>query len=151
MRRRQMTAKEYAKAIGVGIATAIILSLIIVPANQAGILSMPRPLPLAFAQLLFGDVPWVVGLLFHVLYVTLWSVVYLAVFSQPKFFNALWLALGLWLLVLLLFFPLIGWGLMGLAVGPMLVLAALIPHLLFAIILWGLSRWAFAGGGAATT
>ena len=151
MTHRQMTAKDYGKAIGVGIATAIILSLIIVPANQAGFLPMPRPLSLAFAQLLFGDVPLVVGLLFHLLYVTFWSVIYLRVFTQPTFFNALYLAVGLWLLVLVLFFPIIGWGLFGLAVGPMLMVAALIPHLLFAIVLWGLSRFTFVRSGAGPT
>lgn len=129
MRLQQMTARGYAKAISVGLATAIILSLIMLPANQAGFMPMPRPLSLAFAQLLFGDVPLAVGLLFHTLYVTFWSVVYLLVFKQPTFLNALWLALGLWLLVLVLFFPIVGWGLMGLAVGPMLVVAALLPHL----------------------
>ena len=138
-----MTAKGYAKAIGVGIASAIILSLIMLPANQAGIMPMPRPLSLAFAQELLGDVPLAVGLLFHTLYVTFWSVVYLLVFKQPTFLNALWLALGLWLLVLVLFFPIVGWGLLGMAVGPMLIVASLLPHLLYAIVLWGLSRLAF--------
>lgn len=143
MRLQKMTARGYVSAIGVGIATAAILSLIMVPANQAGFTPMPRPLALAFAQLLFGDVSFAVGLLFHTLYVSFWSVVYLLMFKQPTFLNALWLALGLWLLVLVFFFPIVGWGLLGLAVGPGLMVASLITHLLFAIVLWGLSRLAF--------
>jgi hypothetical protein len=143
MRLRKITARGYAKAIGVGIATAVILALIMAPANQ-GLMAMPRPLALAFAQLLFGDVPLAVGPLLHTLYVTFWSVVYLLVFKQPTFFNALLLALGLWLLVLVVFFPIVGWGLMGRAVGPMLMISSLIGHLLFAVVLWGLTRLLFA-------
>jgi hypothetical protein len=41
------------------------------------------------------------------------------------------------------FFPVVGWGFLGLAVGPKLIVASLVPHLLFAIVLWGLCRFAF--------
>ena len=139
----QMTLKDYAKLIGVGIVTALILSLIMVPAFKAGISPLPKPLGLAFAQVLLGDVPLPVGLLFHVAYVTFWSVAYVAFFEQRTFLNALWLALALWGLVLVLFFPIVGWGFLGLTVSPKLIVASLVPHLLFAVILWSLCRWAF--------
>ncbi len=74
---------------------------------------------------------------------TFWSVVYVAVFEQRTFLNALWLALGLWLVVLVFFFPIVGWGFFGLAVSPKLIVASLVPHVLFAIVLWGICRWAF--------
>jgi hypothetical protein len=138
-----MTPKGYAKAIGIGIATAAILSLVMVPAFKTGISPLPKPLGLAFAQVLLGDVPLPVGLLFHVAYVTFWSVVYLAFFGRRTFLNALWLALGLWLGVLVIFFPIVGWGFFGLAVSPKLIVASLVPHVLFAAVLWALSSWAF--------
>jgi hypothetical protein len=138
-----VTPKGYFKAIGVGIATAVILSLVMVPAFKMGISPLPKPLGLAFAQVLFGDVPLPVGLLFHVAYVTFWSVVYLAFFERRTFLNALWLALGLWLGVLVIFFPIVGWGFFGLAVSPKLIVASLVPHVLFAAVLWYLSSWAF--------
>lgn len=140
---RQLTSKDYAKAIGVGVATAVILSLIMVPVSKAGISPLPKPLGLAFAQVLLGKVPLPVGLLFHVAYVTLWSVAYVALFNRRTFLNALWLAFGLWVLILIFFFPIVGWGFLGLAVSPKLIVASLIPHLLFAVILWSLCRWAF--------
>jgi len=143
---QQMTIKDYAKAIGVGIATAVILSLVMVPAFKAGISPMPKPLGLAFAQVILGEVPLPVGLLFHIAYVTLWSVVYTAVLKRRTFLNALWLGLGLWLMVLVFFFPIVGWGFFGLAVSPKLIVASLVPHILFAVVLWGLCRWAFPGG-----
>lgn len=143
MKLQQMTAKDYLKATGVGVATAVILSLIMVPAFKAGISPLPKPLGLAFAQVLLGKVPLPVGLVFHLVYVTFWSVVYLTLFRRRTFLNALWLALGLWVLVLVFFFPVVGWGFLGLDVGPQLIVASLVPHLLFAVILWGLGRWAF--------
>ena len=140
---QQMTPKDYAKAIGVGIATAVILSLVMVPAFKAGISPLPKPLGLAFAQVLLGEVPLPVGLLFHIAYVTFWSVVYVAVFKRRSFRHALSLALGLWLLVLVFYFPIVGWGFFGLAVSPKLIVAALVSHVLYAIVLWGMCRWTF--------
>lgn len=140
---RQMTPKDYAKAVGVGIATAVILSLVMVPAVKTGISPMPEPLALAFARVLFGEVPLPVGLLFHLVYVTFWSVVYIAMFKERDFLSALMLALILWVLVLILFFPIVGWGFFGLDVSPTLMVVSLVPHLLFAIILWGMCHWVF--------
>ena len=141
---QKMTPMGYVKAIGVGIATAVILSLVMVTALKTGISPMPKPLGLAFAQVLLGKVPLPVGLLFHVAYVTFWSVVYVAFFARRTFLNALWLALGLWLGVLVVFFPIVGWGFLGLAVSPKVIVAVHVPHLLFAVIVWALSRWAFS-------
>jgi hypothetical protein len=114
-----------------------------VPATKAGISPFPKPLALAFAQRLLGDVGLSVGLLFHVVYVTFWSVMYVVVFERHTLANALLLALGLWFLVLVGFFPLVGWGFFGLAQGPALIAGSLIPHLLFSVVLWGLHRTAF--------
>ena len=103
---------------------------------------MPKPLGLAFAQVILGEVPLPVGLLFHIAYVTLWSVIYIAVLKRRTFLNALWL--GLWLMVLVFFFPIVGWGFFGLGVSSKLIVAS-VPHLLFGIVLWGLCRWVFSG------
>ncbi|MEC5322130.1 hypothetical protein VSX64_18355 [Aurantimonas sp. C2-6-R+9] len=103
---------------------------------------MPKPLGLAFANTLLGaDLPLPVGLLFHTAWVTLLSAVYVLLFRDKlTFMRAFWLAFALWILVLLFFFPLVGWGFFGLAVSPKLVVASAVPHLLFAVFLWGLSR-----------
>jgi hypothetical protein len=50
----------------------------------------------------------------------------------------------LWALALVVFFPFIGWGFLGLAVSPKLIVVALISHILFALILWALAQWTFA-------
>ena len=145
MQIHRLSPKEALKALGIGVLTAVLLSAIMVPAFELGIAPLPEPPSLALAKLLLGaDVPLPVGLLFHVAYVTFWSVVYVSVFrDRLTFLNALWLGLALWVVILVVFFPLLGWGFFGLAISPKLIPASLVPHLLFAVVLWGLCRWGF--------
>lgn len=145
MRVHSLSPKDWGKAIGVGVLTAILLSLIMVPAAKLGLSPMPKPLSLAFVEtLLGGPVPLPLGLLFHVAWVTAFSVVYVMLFrDRLTFMRALWLAAALWLLVLVFYFPFVGWGFFGLGVGPQLIVGAAVPHLLFAIFLWGLCRMFF--------
>jgi hypothetical protein len=112
MKFHALTRKEILKSVVIGVLTAIALSAIMLPAFKYGIAPMPKQPSLAFAETLLGrPLPLPVGLLFHVAYLTFWSVVYVAMFrDQLTFLNALWLALGLWLVILIVFFPFIGWG-----------------------------------------
>jgi hypothetical protein len=148
MQFHRLSANELLKALGVGIGAALILSAITVPAFLTGISPLPKPPSLAFAEVILGrSLPLPVGLLFHVVYVTAWSVAFVVLFrDRLSFLRALALALLLWLVALAVFFPIIGWGFFGLAVGPKLIVGALMPHLLFAVILWGLCRLVFARG-----
>ena len=142
---KSLSAKDYAKAAGVGVITAVVLSAIMMAGMKTGISPMPKPLGLAFASTVLGtEVPLPVGLLFHVAWVTLWSVVYVALFrDRLTFGRALGLALVLWVLALVAFFPFVGWGFLGLAVSPKLIVGALVPHVLFAVLLWALAHWVF--------
>lgn len=145
MQLHSLTTREIAKAIGIGIAAAVLLSIIAIMGLRTGMSPLPKPLGLAFAQTLLGPVPLPVGLLFHLVYVTFWSVVYVVLFRNSlTFLNALGLGLFLWVLVLVIFFPIVGWGFFGLAVGPQLIVASLVPHILFALFIWGLARMAFS-------
>ena len=145
MRIHNLTSGEWLKAIGIGIATAILLSAVMVPALKLGISPLPKPLGLAFAEtVLGGPRPLPIGLLFHVAYVTFWSVAFVALFhDRLSLRNALLLGLVLYILVLVVFFPVVGWGFLGLAVSPKLIVASLVPHVLFAVFLWGACRLAF--------
>ncbi|PSO50266.1 MAG: hypothetical protein BRC40_00605 [Cyanobacteria bacterium QH_8_48_120] len=145
MRIHSLTSKEILKALGIGIVTSLLLSTVMVPAIKSGISPLPKPLSLAFATTLFGrKLPMPVGLLFHVAYVTFWSMAYVALFwNRLTFMRALWLALVLWGLVLVFFFPFVGWGFLGLAITPKLILASFVPHFLFAFFLWGLCKLGF--------
>lgn len=145
MQIHSLTPKEALKAVGIGIVTALLLSAVMVPAFKFGVSPMPKPPSLAFAETLFGrDLPLPVGLLFHVAYVTFWALVFVVLFrDRLTFLNALWLGLGLWVVILIFFFPVIGWGFLGLAISPKLIPASLVPHVLFAVFLWGLCRIGF--------
>ena len=145
MKLQWLTPKETFKALGIGILTAVLLSAIMVPAFKFGIAPMPKPPSLAFAEVLLGpNVPLAVGLLLHVAYVTFWALAYVMLFRyQLTFLNALRLGLALWVVVLVFFFPIIDWGFLGLGISPKLIPASLVPHVLFAVFLWGLCRLSF--------
>ncbi len=141
----KLPISELAKAGAVGVVTALLLTAVMVPAAKFGFSPMPQPLGLAFAETVLGRaLPLPVGLLFHVLYVAFWSIAYVILFRDGlSLTKALVLGGLLWLVVLLVFFPVVGWGFLGLAVSPKLIVATLVPHLLFAVFLWGLCRLVF--------
>ncbi len=145
MKPRLLPAKDYAKAAGIGLVTGALLSAVMVSALKAGVSPLPAPLGLAFADRLFGaKLPLPAGLGFHLAWVTLWSVAYVALWrDRLSFGRALVLAAALAALVLLAFFPFVGWGLLGLAVSPKLIAVALASHLLFALLVWGQARLVF--------
>ena len=145
MKIHSLTPKETLKAVGIGIVTALLLSAIMVPAFKLGFAPMPQPPSVALAALFLGpNVPLPVGLFLHVVYVTFWAVAYVVFFrDRLTFLNALWLGLALWAVILILFFPIFGWGFLGLGITPKMIPASLVPHVLFAVFLWGLCRWGF--------
>lgn len=146
MRIHSLSPLEWGKTVGVGVAVAILTGAIMFVGLKMGVSPLPRPLGLALAETLFGTpLPLPVGLLFHVAWVTLFSAVYVVLFRDAlTFMRAFWLAVALWILVLVFFFPLVGWGLFGLDVTPKLIVASAVPHLIFAISLWGLCKVSFS-------
>jgi len=145
MRFHALPLRQFAKALLVGFLTAIIVSAFMIPLFEWEIPPMPMQPARAFADLVLGPgQPAFVGFLFHLVYVTVWSVIYVSLaWDRLSFPRAAGLAAILWLIALLVFFPLLGWGFLGLAIGPKLIVAAILPHLLFAIALWVLCKLAF--------
>lgn len=145
MRFHDLSAREWAKAFGVGIVNGLLLSAVMVAAFKSGVSPLPKPVGLAFAEtVLGGPLPLPVGLAFHLAYVTFWSMAFVAFLRDSLTLrNALALALALWIGILVVFFPIIGWGFLGLAISPKLIVASLVPHVLFGVFLWGLCRFAF--------
>ncbi len=145
MRFHDLSAREWGKAFGVGIVNGLLLSAVMVAAFKSGVSPLPKPVGLAFAEtVLGGPLPLPVGLAFHLAYVTFWSMAFVAFLRDSLTLrNALALALALWIGILVVFFPIIGWGFLGLAISPKLIVASLVPHVLFGVFLWGLCRFAF--------
>lgn len=146
MKIRSLSSADYWKATAIGVTTALLLTAVMLPAFKFGISPMPKLPSLAFAEAILGrPVPLPVGLLFHIAYVTLWSIIYVALFRERlTFVNAVWLALALWVILLVVFFPIVGWGFLGLGISVNLIPAGLVPHLLFAFLAWSLCRVAFS-------
>jgi hypothetical protein len=143
------TKPSWPRAIGIGIAVSVLTAIVMVTLLKAGVSPFPKPPSLAFAEtLLGGPLPMPVGLLFHTAYVTFWSVVFVRYFPRKTLPTALGLAAVLWGVMLVVFFPVVGWGLAGLAIGPQLILASGLPHLLFGLLLWGLDRYVGRHGGS---
>src|SRR6056297_1204130 len=119
MQIHKLTTGEWGMALGLGIANGVILSVIMIAMKQMGASPLPRPLGLAFAETILGrTLPLPVGLLFHLAYVTFWSMAFVVLFRDSlSFRNALLLAGVLWVGVLVVFFPIVGWGLFGMSVG----------------------------------
>lgn len=144
--------RDWVKAIGVGVGTAIIPSLFMVPMFQLGLSPMPAPPSLVFAESILGtDLPMPVGLVFHLAYVVFWALVFTGLFARRNLATALGLGGALWLVVLFGFFPAFGWGIAGTAISVKLIPASFVPHLLFALALWGFTRLAFPVTAQTTT
>ena len=148
MKWHALSSRDWLRAVGVGIGVSILTAAVMVTALKSGVSPLPKPLGLAFAETVLGrPLPLPVGLLFHTAWVTAFSVIYVGLFRDAlTFLRALGLGLALWILVLVFFFPVVGWGFLGLAVTPKLIVASAAPHLLFAVFLWGLCRIAFRAG-----
>lgn len=125
------------RILGVGLITAVIPSMFMVPMFKLGLSPMPAPPSLEFAEMILGqNLPMPVGLLFHLAYVLFWSFVYVTLLKPGSLKAALGLAGLLWLGVLFVFFPLFGWGLAGTAISLKLIPASFVPHVLFGLALW---------------
>jgi hypothetical protein len=132
---------SWERSIAVGLGTAILTSLVMVSLMKTGISPLPQPLGLAFASTLFDrTLPLPVGLLFHIVYVSFWGTVYARYLPERSLSAAFIMAFILWLLVLVVFFPIVGWGFAGFAISPKLFPASLLPHVLFGLFIWGLNR-----------
>ncbi|MDE2078934.1 MAG: hypothetical protein KGI73_00955 [Patescibacteria group bacterium] len=131
------------RAVAVGFLTAVGTAVFSIAMMRLGLSPLPKPVAGAFAATLLGHpVPLPVGILFHVVYVTFWGFLYVYLFrNRLTFLNALWLGLFLWLVVLVGFFPYIGWGFFGLAIGPKLIVGSLVPHLVFVVLVWAFAKW----------
>lgn len=134
--------RAWPRAIGIGIGVAVLTAAVMMILTGIGISPFPKPPSLAFAEtVLASPLPLPIGLLFHTVYVTFWSVVFVRYFPKRDITTALALAAGLWIAILVLFFPVVGWGFAGLHVSPKLLPASFLPHLLFGLLIWALNKY----------
>jgi hypothetical protein len=144
--------RSWPRAVGIGLLVSIVTAAVMLMLTTAGLSPFPKPPSLAFAETVLGrSLPLPVGLLFHTVYVTFWSVIFVRYFPRRDVWTALALAAFLWLVILVVFFPVAGWGFAGVAVSPRLIPASFVPHLLFGLLLWGLDKYLPASRSAHST
>lgn len=96
------------------------------------------------------------GLLLHFLYGSFWSVVFVYAFGADiTLKKGLYLALFLWLFMMLVYSPIIGWGIFGMGYAGMMdpahplyldstlkyLFFTLVLHLLYGFIMGGMNKW----------
>ena len=93
-----LSRREWWRAVGIGVGTGVILAVVNVIAMKSQLSPLPKPLGLAFAEAVLGrQLPLPVGLLFHLAWVTVFSVVYVVFWRDALTLkNALLLAVVLW-------------------------------------------------------
>lgn len=134
---KQIFGPDVLKAIGIGVIVMIIITAIMVPLVLGGILPVEQPFAARFARALFGEgTPLPVGMLLHALYVVFWATLFVLFWAHRPFVNAVILSGVLWLIQVALFYPMVGWGFLGLEVSITSALVSLIPHILLLIVLW---------------
>jgi len=148
-----ITATRFWKAVAAGVMTGVATAIIMAVGLKTGVSPFPEPLGLAFAEWVVGQaLPLPVGILFHLAYVTGWSVLFILLAPRwLRFWPILAFGIALWLLAILVFTPLVGWGVAATGVaGGKGIVATLIPHLLFSLFLWLSCRWLFRSVLSAT-
>jgi len=137
-----MRVGELLVAAAIGVVAAVGLCLMPVPVTWIGMAPLPRPVSLALAQRFLGETtsPLTANLL-QGAYVTVWTVVY-ALFFRPRYplTGALLVAGLMWAIMLVLGFPLAGWGFFGLQFGSTPMVTVSVGYALVALLVWGMAQ-----------
>ena len=129
-----------------GLLATVVMSIFMVTATLTGLSPMPAPIPMALVKKVLGPMPKPVliflGIIAHLGYGGVAGGILGQLFKERI---NLGIGLGwgvfLWLLMQVIFLPILGWGLFGSAITPKVAVATLILHLIYGITIgWGLQR-----------
>lgn len=142
-----MESKRLAVGFGWGLVATLAMSVVMVIGFTTGIAPMPAPIPEAIAARVLNGVIgagapqpaiMVVAVVSHFAYGGLWGAI-LAALSRPvTIWKGLGLGIFLWVLMQVVAFPFLGWGVFGVAITPQIAVATLILHLVYGLTLGGL-------------
>lgn len=147
---------KWLKSALIGALGSLVMFILMKVGIGAGIAPFNLPPSAAFLVSLGIKIP-PLALLVHFLYGAFWSIILLAVYkNRVSIKKGLILATALWLFMMIVYSPIIGWGLFGfgnastldpssplyLAAGPKYLIVTLILHLIYgSIIGWGNKAW----------
>lgn len=133
--------------ISFGLVATFFMTLIMLTGMASGQSPIPQPIPAAIAKTIMGPLPkpvlMVSGMIAHFAYGALAGLLF---FTICKNGHEIWKGLGwgflLWLIMQVIFLPLIGWGLFAGEVNIKVIPATLILHLVYGGILgYGFRRF----------
>jgi hypothetical protein len=131
-----MDAKRWWVGLGWGIVGTLAMSVVMIVGTLSGISPMPKPIPVALvARMLGPGLPkpalMALGAVSHLLYGGVFGGVLALLVSRVTVWKGILGGIALWLLMQLVWLPLLGWGPFGTAVTPKIAVATLILHLVY--------------------
>ncbi len=152
-----MATSNYVKAGVVGLLGSLAMFIIMQITLATGMAPFNVP-PSAAFLIKMGIPAKPLALIGHFLYGAFWSIILVAIYKDSvSIGKGIILALILWLIMMLILSPIIGWGIFGfgeasemakdaklyLEAGPKYLIATLILHLIFGLVVGGVNKaWA---------
>ncbi|MFQ5912411.1 MAG: hypothetical protein ACE5JS_04445 [Nitrospinota bacterium] len=119
------------------------MTLIMLLGTFTGVAPMPKPIPIALAKLVLGNVAFPVlvvsGLIAHFAYGGVAGGIFTRWSPAVRVWSALVWGIVLWLGMQVIFLPLLGWGVFGAKINPRIAVATFILHLIYGSILGGVA------------
>jgi hypothetical protein len=141
---------RFRTGFGWGIVATIAMSVVMLAGTVSGRSPMPKPIPVALVATIFGaglPKPALVllGAAAHLLYGGTFAGV-LALVARPiTIWKGIGLAVVLWLVMQLVWLPVLGWGVFGIGITPAIAVATLMLHLIYGVTAgWLIDRRASA-------
>lgn len=142
----QATTQRIWRGAAWGVIATIVMSIPMLIGMMTGVAPMPEPIPKALVTLVFGtalETPLVFGLAAgsHLAYGGFFAALLARAVSSVTVWIGLGLGAVLWLVMQVVWLPLLGWGVFGTAVTPKIAVATLVLHLIYGGVLgWGVDR-----------
>ncbi|MCF7803932.1 MAG: hypothetical protein K9N46_01350 [Candidatus Marinimicrobia bacterium] len=127
-----------------GLLATLAMTVIMLLSVATKISPMPAPIPVALVKTLLGAMPkpalMALGMIAHFIYGGIAGSIFAWLFSNRTLgVGFLWGAI-LWLIMQVVFLPILGWGIFGSNITPKIAVATLILHLIYG----GTIGWLFA-------
>ena len=134
-----MDAKRLGAGFGWGVVATLAMSALMILGVVAGLSPMPAPIPAAIVnkglEFLGVGLPGLLIMLLaagaHLSYGGVWGAILAALTRPVTLWKGLGLGVFLWLLMQIAVFPLLGWGVFGVGITPLIAVATLVLHLVY--------------------
>jgi len=118
-----------------GLIATLLMTVIMLLGTVSGISPMPAPIPVVLVKTVFGAMPkpvlMILGFIAHFIYGGVAGGIFVLFFKKSFQRNGFLWGVILWLIMQIIFLPILGWGLFGSALTPKIAVATLILHLIY--------------------